>query len=172
MFKFFGKIFLGAECFGCMWLPFEFGSFNNLCLVFSFLAKVWNGPGWDKVGIEFTGSQPDPNFLPSLAPTNRPSVFVDISILSYLKEKEEKNYKQTASILVWIKFLCHWLNWHHNSELSCPSPRGISFSTSPSWDMRALKKPCLLYFLPAQGFGERKKTVCSVQKLRNRKLAS
>ena len=33
----------------------------------------------------------------------------------------------------------NWLNWHHNSELSCPSHRGISFSTPPSWDMRALK---------------------------------
>ena len=28
-----------------------------------FPAKAWNGPGWDKVGIEFTGSQPYPNFL-------------------------------------------------------------------------------------------------------------
>ena len=50
------------------------------------LAKVWKGPGWDKVGIEFTGSQLDPNFLPSLAPTNHPSVLVDISIFVYLKE--------------------------------------------------------------------------------------
>ena len=50
------------------------------------MAKVWNGPGWDKVGIEFTGSQQDPNFLPSLAPTNHPSVLVDISIFFDLKE--------------------------------------------------------------------------------------
>ena len=55
-------------------------------------AKVWNGPGWDKVGIEFTGSQQDPNFLPSLAPTNHPSVLVDISIFAYPKEiKKVKN---------------------------------------------------------------------------------
>ena len=54
------------------------------------LAKVWNGPGWDKVGIEFTGSQQDPNFLPSLAPTNHPSVLVDISIFFDLKEIKEK----------------------------------------------------------------------------------
>ena len=53
-------------------------------------AKVWNGPGWDKVGIEFTGSQQDPNFLPSLAPTNHPSVLVDISIFFDLKEIKEK----------------------------------------------------------------------------------
>ena len=64
-------------------------------------AKVWNGPGWDKVGIKFTGSQPDPNFFPSLAPTNHPSVLVDISIFVDLKE-EEKNHKQTVSIIVWI----------------------------------------------------------------------
>ena len=25
-------------------------------------AKLWNGPGWDKVGIELTGSQLDPSF--------------------------------------------------------------------------------------------------------------
>ena len=31
-----------------------------------FMLKVWNRPSWDKVGIEFTGSQPDPTFLPSL----------------------------------------------------------------------------------------------------------
>ena len=43
-------------------------------------AKVWNGPGWDKVGIEFTESQLDPNFLPSLATTNHPSILVDKSI--------------------------------------------------------------------------------------------
>ena len=55
-----------------------------------FPAKVWNGPGWDKVGIEFTGSQQDPNFLPSLAPTNHPSVLVDISIFFDLKEIKEK----------------------------------------------------------------------------------
>ena len=49
-------------------------------------AKIWNGPGWDKVGIEFTESQLDPNFLPSLALTNHPSVLVDISIFFYLNE--------------------------------------------------------------------------------------
>ena len=58
-------------------------------------AKLWNGPGWDKVGIKFTGSQLDPNFLPSLAPTNHPSVFVDISILFYLKEILNKKKSQT-----------------------------------------------------------------------------
>ena len=51
-------------------------------------AKVWNRPGWDKVGKEFTGSQPDPNFLPFLAPTNHPSILVDISLLFDLKEKK------------------------------------------------------------------------------------
>ena len=55
-------------------------------VLYDYWAKLWNGPGWDKVGIEFTGSQLDPNFLPSLAPTNHPSVLVDISILFYLKE--------------------------------------------------------------------------------------
>ena len=54
------------------------------------VAKLLNGPGWDKVGIEFTGSQPDPNFLPSLAPTNHPSVLVHISIFVYLKEIQKK----------------------------------------------------------------------------------
>ena len=53
-------------------------------------ANVWNGPVCDKVGIEFTGSQQDPNFLPSLAPTNHPSVLVDISIFFDLKEIKEK----------------------------------------------------------------------------------
>ena len=52
----------------------------------SFREKDWNGPGWDKVGIEFTGSQLDPNFLPSLARTNHPSVLVDILLYFYLKE--------------------------------------------------------------------------------------
>ena len=27
-------------------------------------AKDWNNPGWDKVGIEVTGLQLNPNFLP------------------------------------------------------------------------------------------------------------
>ena len=53
-------------------------------------AKLWNRPGYDKVGIEFTGSQPDPNFLPSLAPTNHPSVLVYISIFFYLREIKNK----------------------------------------------------------------------------------
>ena len=57
-------------------------------------AKVWNGPSWDKVGIEFTGSQPDPNFLPSLAPTNQPSNSVDISIFFDLKEIKKKIKKK------------------------------------------------------------------------------
>ena len=98
-------------------------------------AKLWDGPGWDKVGIKFTGSQPDPNFLPSLAPTYHTSALVDISTFLYLK------YLNCIFIIEkQIKFLCHWLNWHHNSEFSSPSPRSISFFTSPFWDMRALKK--------------------------------
>ena len=64
--------------------------FLALALAHPSWAKVWNGPGWDKVGIEFTGSQQDPNFLPSLAPTNHPSVLVDISIFFDLKEIKEK----------------------------------------------------------------------------------
>ena len=46
-------------------------------------AKLWNGPGWVKVGIEFNGSQLDPYCLPSLAPTNHPGVLVDISIFFF-----------------------------------------------------------------------------------------
>ena len=48
-------------------------------------AKLWSGPGWVKVGIKFTGSQLDHNFLPSLAPTNHSSVLVDILIFFNLK---------------------------------------------------------------------------------------
>ena len=80
-------------------------------------AKLWNGPGWDKVGIEFTGSQLDPNFLPSLAPTNHPSVLVDISIFFYLKETLNKKL-QTNCLhisLDYIPLSLHWLKWHHNS---------------------------------------------------------
>ena len=126
------KYIVQLFCIGCQFLKCFSDSISfNLYTSIGFLAKVWNEPGWDKVGIEFNGSQPDPNFLPSLAPTNHPSVLVDISIFFYLKEIL-KIYIQTVSILVWIIFLCPWLNWHHNSELSCFSPRGISFSTSPS----------------------------------------
>ena len=38
--------------------------------------KFGTGP----VGIKLGENSPDPNFLPSLAPTNHPSVLVDISI--------------------------------------------------------------------------------------------
>ena len=31
-------------------------SSKNMDLKVTFSAKLWNGPGWDKVGIEFTGS--------------------------------------------------------------------------------------------------------------------
>ena len=45
------------------------------------MAKVWKGPSWE------------------------------ISIFFDLRKKKKKNiYRQTASILVWIKFLWHWLN--------------------------------------------------------------
>ena len=75
-------------------------------------AKLWNGPGWDKVGIEFTGSQLDPNFLPSLAPTNHPSVLVDISIFFYLKEILNKKL-QTNCLHISLDYiplsLHHWL---------------------------------------------------------------
>ena len=75
------------------------------------MAKLWNGPGWDKVGIEFTGSQLDPNFLPSLAPTNHPRVLVDISIFFYLKETLNKK-RQTSCLrksLDYIPLSLHWL---------------------------------------------------------------
>ena len=81
------------------------------------VAKLWNRPSWDKVGIEFTGSQLDPNFLPSLAPTNHPSVLVDISIFFYLKETLNKKL-QTNCLhisLDYIPLSLHWLKWHHNS---------------------------------------------------------
>ena len=35
MMDFLKNMFSRAEGFGCMWVPFEFGSFNNMCLVFS-----------------------------------------------------------------------------------------------------------------------------------------
>ena len=35
VFNIFVNIFWKAEGFGCMWVPFEFESFNKLCLVFS-----------------------------------------------------------------------------------------------------------------------------------------
>ena len=35
IFNMFVNMFWRAEGFGYMWVPFEFGSFNNLCLVFS-----------------------------------------------------------------------------------------------------------------------------------------
>ena len=102
-----------------LFLPWLYGAAKpkplNIALPFikwtMFLrAKVWNGPGRDKVGIEFTDSWLDPNFLPSLAPTNHPSILVDISIFVYLKEIK-KSYKQTSSMLVWTKFLCHCIGW-------------------------------------------------------------
>ena len=74
------------------------------------------------------------------------------------KEKRKESYKQTASILVCIKFHSHWLNCHHNSDFYCPSPMGISFSTYPSWDMRALKKALSSIFFGCSGVW--KKTDC------------
>ena len=35
MFNMFVNLFWKAEGFGYMWVPFELGYFNNLCLVFS-----------------------------------------------------------------------------------------------------------------------------------------
>ena len=54
-------------------------------------------------------SQLNSNFLPSQAPTNHPSVLVDISIYSYLKEQKCRCI-QTASISVMISFLCLLFN--------------------------------------------------------------
>ena len=105
-----------------------------------------------------TESQQDTKFLPSLAPTNHLAVLVDISIFFYLKENEEFVFFKTNCSYISLGLIplsLHRLNWHRNSEFSCPSPRGISLSTSPSWYTRALKKLCLLYFFPAQGFGEK-----------------
>ena len=51
---------------GFVWAPKMEVRHKQHKYVFKIKAKVWNGPGWDKVGLEFTGSKPDPKFLPSL----------------------------------------------------------------------------------------------------------
>ena len=72
---------VGGLNYSCVrnWLHFIFLFF----IVKSIIHPIWHNyktiPSWDKVGIEFTGSQLDHNFFhPKLQSTN-PRVFVDAS---------------------------------------------------------------------------------------------
>ena len=52
-----------------------------------------------------------------------------------------------------IKFLCLLFNWFHNYFTPPPgSLTTISFHTSLSFYKRALQNPCLIDYMPAQGF--------------------